>query len=70
MANTDKVVTEVNTKKMLKDLATEGRKIKFNDRQKLEIIKDSGFYKKGQVIEPHRTFAETLIKDKIAKAVK
>ena len=64
------IKSTVDSKKMLKDLATEKRKIKFNDRLELEILKDSGFYKKGDIINPHVTFAEILIKDKIAKATK
>lgn len=60
----------VDAKKMLKDLAKVGRKIKFNDRLELEVLKDTNFYKKGQIINPHVTFAETLIQNKIAKKVK
>lgn len=65
----DKSEGSVDSKKLLKELASEGRKIKLNDRVKLEILKNHSFYKKGQVIEPHRTWAEKLLKDKIAKEV-
>ena len=61
---------KVDSKKMLKDLANEGRKIKFNDRIELEILGDTKHYKKGQIIKPHRTFGEVLISKKIAKEVK
>lgn len=61
---------KVDSKKMLKDLANEGRKIKFNDRIELEILVDTKYYKKGQIIKPHRTFGEVLISKKIAKEVK
>jgi len=60
----------VNAKEMLKDLAKESRKIKLGKRTEVEIIKATKFYKKGQVIKPHSTFAEKLIKSKIAKEVK
>ena len=60
----------VDSKKMLKNLANEGRKIKFNDRVELEVLADTKHYKKGQIINPHVTFAEVLIVKKIAKATK
>lgn len=60
----------VDSKKMLKDLANEKRKIKFNDRVNVEVIKKTKHYRKGQKLNPHRTFAEELIKKKIAKEVK
>lgn len=66
----ENIKSEVNTKKMLKTLASEKRKVKLSERKEVEIIKDSGFYKKGQIIKPHVTFAEQLIKDKIAKEYK
>lgn len=63
-------VKKVDSKKLLKKLGEEGRKIKLNDRVKLEVVKKTEFYKLGQIIEPHRVFAEQLIKDGIAKEVK
>lgn len=66
----EKTEKTVDSKKMLKDLAKEGRKIKFNDRVELEVLEDTKHYKKGQLISPHRTFAEVLISKKIAKEVK
>jgi len=60
----------VDSKKLLKNLANEKVKIKFNDRIKLEVLNDTKFYKKGQVINPHRTFGDQLVKQKIAKEVK
>jgi len=60
----------VDSKKLLKNLANEKVKIKFNDRIKLEVLNDTKLYKKGQVINPHRTFGDQLVKQKIAKEVK
>lgn len=60
----------VNSKELVKELAKEGRKIRFNDRVECEVIKATKHYKLGQVIEPHRVFAEELIKNKIAKELK
>ncbi len=60
----------VNAKSMLKSLGKENRKIKLGDRKKVEITKDTKFYKKGKVINPHSTFAEKLIKEGLAKEVK
>lgn len=65
----NKDLPKVNSKKLLKTLASENRKIKFNDRINLEVVKETRFYKKGQLISPHRTFGEELIKQKIAKEI-
>lgn len=62
--------SELDSKAMLKSLANQRRKIKFNDRMSVEVIKKTKHYRKGQVLNPHRTFAEELIKNKIAKEVK
>jgi hypothetical protein len=59
----------MNAKKMLKEAAQQKRKIFRKDRMKLEVITDTAFYKKGQIIEPHIVMGEQLVKDKIAKAV-
>lgn len=60
----------VDTKAMLKDLGEKRAKVRFNDRIKIEILEDTQFYKKGQVVTPHRTFGELLIKEKIGKEIK
>ncbi len=59
----------VDTKSLLKTLASQKRKIKFNERKEVIILKDTKHYKKDVVIKPHITFAEELIKKGIAKAV-
>lgn len=66
MADTKKV----DSKALLKELGAAKRKIKFNDRLNLEVVKDTDFYRKGQLISPHRVFGEQLIKNGIAKEVK
>lgn len=60
----------VDSKKMLKDLANKKVKVKFSERKEVEIIKATKFYKEGQVVNPHVTFADELIKLGIAKEVK
>lgn len=68
--NNEANLPKVDSKKLLKNLASEKRVIKFNDRIELEIVKDTRFYKKGQIIKPHRVFGEELVKNRIAKEVK
>ena len=61
---------QVDTKKMLKELAAKKAKVRFSERKKVEILEATKHYRKGQVITPHVTFADELIKSKIAKEVK
>lgn len=67
-ANTQ--VKEPSSKAMLAKANAEKRVIKFADRVKLEIIKNTRYYKVGQKINPHRLVAEQLIEAKIAKELK
>jgi hypothetical protein len=62
----DKVI---DAKSMLKEAGFKKRKIKFNDRVDLVVLKDTKFYRENQRISPHRVIAEELIKNKIAKEV-
>lgn len=64
-----KEATSMNVSKIQKEAAKEGRKVHLNDRVKLEVLKDSGHYRKGEVINPHKIYAEALIKNEIAKAI-
>lgn len=59
-----------SAKAMLLENAEKGTKIKYNDRQKVEIVKATKHYKVGKVINPHKVKAEALIKAGIAKEVK
>jgi hypothetical protein len=72
MAEAKKEVStkKMDAKKMLKENAENKRKIKYRSRMTLEVIEDTKFYKKGQIIRPHVVMGEQLIKDKIAKEVK
>lgn len=60
----------ISGKELVKELAKQGKKIKFSDRKEVEILKDTKFYKKGQVINPHVTVADYLIEKKVAKETK
>jgi hypothetical protein len=53
----------------LKELAEKKVKVRFSERLKLEILKDTKYYKKGQIINPHVTIGNELVKLKIAKKV-
>tara|TARA_R100000656_G_scaffold124173_2_gene101758 strand:+ start:3197 stop:3415 length:219 start_codon:yes stop_codon:yes gene_type:complete len=66
--NTEKKAS-VDSKKMLKELAEKKVKVRFSERLKLEILKDTKYYKKGQIINPHVTIGNELVKLKIAKKV-
>lgn len=46
-----------------------GKIIRYNERQKVQIIKETKHYKVGQVIAPHTVIADRLIKEKTAKAI-
>lgn len=60
----------LDSKALLKKHGKAGTKIKYTDRVKCEILIDTKYYKKGQIIEPHRVLAEQLIEDKVGKAIK
>lgn len=66
----EKEEKSVDTKSMLKENAKKERKIKLNDRMKVEVIKATKHLVKGRIITPHRVMAEQLIKDGVAKEVK
>jgi len=59
-----------DAKAMLLENAEKGTKIKYSDRQKVEIVKATKHYKVGKIITPHKVKAEALIKAGIAKEVK
>lgn len=68
MANEAKLMS-FDSKAMLTQNAEKGTKIKYTDRLKVEIITDTKYYRKGQVIEPHKVKGQALIDQKIAKKV-
>lgn len=59
----------VNSKKMLEKANKEKKVIRYQDRVKLEVLKDTRYYVKGQKINPHPLVAEQLIENKIAKRI-
>ena len=63
-------VATFNVKAMLLENAEKGTKIKYSDRKKVEIVKETKHYKVGMIVNPHLVKAEALIKQVIAKAVK
>ncbi len=60
----------LNTKKMLKEEATKGTKIKFSDRVEIEIAMDTKHFRKGDKLKVHSVVADRYVKDKMAKIVK
>ena len=60
--------TAIDAKEVLKEQV--GNKVVLSERMSLEIIKDSKFYKVGQLINPHRVIGEDLVKNKIAIELK
>ena len=63
-------VATFNVKAMLLENAEKGTKIKYSDRKKVEIVKETKHYKVGMIVNPHLVKAEALIKQGIAKAIK
>ena len=61
---------KVDAKKMLKRLGQNNVVMRYNDRLKVEVKEDTQFYKKGDILNPHSTFAQELIGSGIAKEVK
>lgn len=69
MATKEEKVT-MNSEEMIETNAKNGTVIKYGDRVKLEVVKDTTFYKKGQIINPHKVMGEQLVKDGICKEAK
>ncbi len=49
------------------DLNPQGKKIRLNERLKIEVIADFGFLRKGDILSPQKEIAEAYIKNKVAK---
>lgn len=62
--------TGMDAKAMIDRNAKAGTKFRYNDRVKVQIVKATKYYKKGDVIEPHKLMAEQLIAEGTAKEVK
>ena len=63
-------VATFNVKAMLLENAEKGTKIKYSDRKKVEIVKETKHYKVGMIVNPHLVKADALIKQGIANAIK
>lgn len=59
-----------SSKKMLEDNGKKGTVIKFNERLKVEVIKETKHYSVGMILEPHKVKGLALIEQGIAKEVK
>ena len=69
MAETKKLAA-FDAKKMIAKHAEAGTKIKYADRKKVEVVKETKHYKVGMILEPHVIMADALIEQGIAKEVK
>lgn len=59
----------IDAPKVLKESAEKSRIIKRTDRMTLEVLRDTKYYTKGQIITPHPVLGEELVKNKVAKEV-
>ena len=60
----------LDTKKVLKDAAQKKLKVKYNDRLKVKVVKDSKHLRKGYIFSPHKVIAEGYIKSELVELVK
>jgi hypothetical protein len=60
-------VATFSSRKMLLENAEKETVIKYSDRLKVEIVKETKHYKVGMITSPHRIKGEALIKQGIAK---
>lgn len=56
-----------DSKKMIAEHAEKETKINYNDRMTVEILESTKYYKKGDIISPHKIKGQALIDQKIAK---
>lgn len=62
--------TNFDSKKMIEENTEKKTKVKFTDRVKVRLLKDTIYQKKGKEYSPHRVKAEALVEQKIAEYVK
>lgn len=62
--------TNFDSKKMIEENTEKKTKVKFADRVKVRLLKDTIYQKKGKEYSPHRVKAEALVDQKIAEYVK
>ena len=68
--NEGATLAKFSSKAMLLENGEKGTVIKYNDRLKVEVIKETKHYKVGMILNPHKVKGEALIKQGIAKEVK
>lgn len=56
-----------DSKKMILEHAKKGTKIRLTDRMTVEIVEETKYYKKGDIISPHKIKGQALIDQGIAK---
>lgn len=66
----NKKLAYFDAKAMIEKHAKAGTKIKYAERKKVEIVKETKHYKVGMILEPHVIKADALIEQGIAKEVK
>lgn len=59
-----------NAKSMISKNAEAKTVIRYADRVKVRLLKDTKYQKKGKVYSPHKIKAEALVEQKIAEYVK
>jgi len=60
-------VKAFDSKKMIAEHAEKGTIIDYAERLSVEILEDTKYYKKGDIISPHKIKGQALIDQKIAK---
>ena len=59
-----------DAKKMIEDNTDKKTKVKFNDRVKVRLLKDTVYQKAGKEYSPHKIKAEALVEQGLAEYVK
>lgn len=59
-----------DAKKMIEENTEKGTKVRFTDRVKVRLLKDTVYQKAGKEYSPHKVKAEALVKQEIAEYVK
>lgn len=60
-------VKAFDSKKMIAEHAEKGTIIDYNERLTVEITSDTKYYKKGDIVSPHKIKGQALIDQGIAK---
>lgn len=60
-------VKAFDSKKMIAEHAEKGTIIDYAERMTVEIVENTKFYRKGDIVSPHKIKGQALIDQKIAK---